>query len=313
MTESFYKFLLRAYPKEFRLEFEAEMLQVFRIQLEHAQLEKRAFLFWVSTVFDCLRGAAREWFFRKDNDMNWLRNLAIFFCIVFAFQSLFFQIGGVYFVNGLIPFDIVMPFGFFDFLYPTVFIVSNYIGFFVIKIGVFLSLPFQKNVLEKWSLVLFLLIFILNQLFSIFRNRVPEITSQDILMWNISSIFEGLGCVFIIFSRVQFRNRKLYFTQLPVISKILIVYFLFHIFMIPIQSWVRSPEHSYSIDFNLGFLDIYFPSIVKIGNSVIYIPNISTFYILVNMFISNMILAFGIWVSKPRQTTQIPKLVSSQT
>ena len=60
MTESFYKLLLRVYPKDFRLEFETEMLQVFRIQLERAQLEKRVFSFWFCTFKDTFVSAVRE-------------------------------------------------------------------------------------------------------------------------------------------------------------------------------------------------------------------------------------------------------------
>jgi Clp amino terminal domain, pathogenicity island component len=60
MNETFYKFLLRAYPKDFRLEFESEMLQVFRLQHKAAKLERRMLSFWFCTVKDIVFGAIRE-------------------------------------------------------------------------------------------------------------------------------------------------------------------------------------------------------------------------------------------------------------
>ncbi len=60
MNDTFYRFLLRAYPKDFRLEFETEMLQVFKPQLEDAKLEKRIFSFWFRTVTDTFISAFRE-------------------------------------------------------------------------------------------------------------------------------------------------------------------------------------------------------------------------------------------------------------
>ena len=60
MTESFYKLLLRAYPKDFRLEFETELLQVFRLQHHQAKLENRIFAFWFRTLNDTLSSIIRE-------------------------------------------------------------------------------------------------------------------------------------------------------------------------------------------------------------------------------------------------------------
>ncbi len=65
-----YKLLLQAYPKDFRLEFGNEMLQVFRLELKHAKLERRMLMFWVSAFMDCVCGTTREWFFRKDTGMK---------------------------------------------------------------------------------------------------------------------------------------------------------------------------------------------------------------------------------------------------
>ncbi len=55
-----YGWLLRAYPKEFRLDFETEMLQVFRVQLEVAKLERQVFSFWLHTLKDTLFSIIRE-------------------------------------------------------------------------------------------------------------------------------------------------------------------------------------------------------------------------------------------------------------
>lgn len=55
-----YKLLLQAYPKDFRLEFGHEMLQVFRLQFEDAKLEKRILTFWFRTVKDIFLSAFRE-------------------------------------------------------------------------------------------------------------------------------------------------------------------------------------------------------------------------------------------------------------
>ncbi len=55
-----YKLMLQAYPKDFKLEFGNEMLQVFKPQLEDAKLEKRMISFWLYTVKDILLGAFCE-------------------------------------------------------------------------------------------------------------------------------------------------------------------------------------------------------------------------------------------------------------
>lgn len=60
MNESFYKFLLRVYPKDFRLEFETEMLQVFRLEHKAAKLERRIISFWFCTVMDTFSSVLRE-------------------------------------------------------------------------------------------------------------------------------------------------------------------------------------------------------------------------------------------------------------
>jgi Clp amino terminal domain, pathogenicity island component len=55
-----YRLLLQAYPKDFRLDFGEEMLQVFRLEHKAAKLEKRMLSFWFCTVKDIVFGAIRE-------------------------------------------------------------------------------------------------------------------------------------------------------------------------------------------------------------------------------------------------------------
>jgi hypothetical protein len=55
-----YGWLLKAYPTSFRLEFETEMLQVFKLQNMQARLEKRLLSFWFSVVKDIFLSAIRE-------------------------------------------------------------------------------------------------------------------------------------------------------------------------------------------------------------------------------------------------------------
>ena len=303
-----YGWLLRVYPKDFRLEFGQEMAQVFRLDLEKAKLEKRTLMFWISTVFDCLYGATREWLFRRGESMHWLRGMAIFFGLLAALQGILFPIVAVYVVQNLILFTIPA-------LFPTSsipFFNINEIGFLIIQIAVFLSLPSSKNRLEWFGFITFNFMFILGVFLPyIFGSFADNFANPNSIIYKIILFIEAISLLSMIFARVKYKNKKFDFREMPRISKILILYFLSIFFMIPIRFWIYENLDFYSSFFNIGNSEVYFPSIISFGNLKVYLPNIAVTGDLIGIFFSNMILVFGIWISKPAQTTEIHKLVSS--
>ena len=271
-----YGWLLRVYPKDFRQNFETEMLQVFRLSHENAQLERWTLMFWVVTVFDCLSSATRERFFRKGESMNWLRNVAIFFCLLFALEILVALTSDVFHFHN--PFGIILP----SPLEKPI-LIFGIVGFLVIHVGIFLSLPLIKNRMEWFGIITFFIIFIYSSLPNFFENTFPFSTNKNIIIWFYFLIF-ALSLFSIIFARVKFKFSRLDLLEVPIISKILVIY-LISIFIPQIIIYLTDTSN------NLTSFDLFISDIMNL--------------------LQYLALAFGIWISKPIQTTQIPKLISS--
>lgn len=209
-----YKILLQAYPKDFRLKFGHEMLQIFHLQLEDAKLERRTLMFWVSALMDCIFGATREQFFRRGESMNWLRKIAIFSSLLIVFQSLVILMWGLFhFQSPILPIFITQV----GKSLPTL----NLIAILLTFIGVFLSLSVKKNKLEWFGVSMFIIIFFTNFL-EVFNILPLKFVSKNLM---ISSIYI-ISIFSITFARIKINDSKLDFSKIPTIAKFLLLYFL---------------------------------------------------------------------------------------
>jgi hypothetical protein len=268
-----YKLMLQAYPKDFRLEFGHEMLQVFRLELKHAKLERRTLMFWVSVFMDCICGGAREQFSRKGERMGWLQKIAILFNLLFVFWSILSLISLLFNFQSPLSFTFQSPM-------ENIMHMFGFSGIFFIYIGIFLSLPFVKNRMEWFGIIISATVIILGTLNAIF-NVVPEVTSDNTLLVNIFGLFYAAGFLLIIFARVKFRNKKIITAEIPIISKFLIVYFLAK-FVLPYFNFLLG---QYNNSNNIYFL------------------------VLTNL-LGDSAIAYGIWRSIPTQPNT-PTLISS--
>ncbi len=273
-----YGWLLKAYPKAFRLEFETEMLQVFRLEIKNVQLEKRALLFWIATVFDCLRGVAREWFFGKGERMNWFVKFCGLSSLIFA-SSLFADAGFRMFHR---PGHITADFS------STIFNISGGLILFT-AIGIFLTLPKRKTRLEWFGIGATCVSVIIQNLFAMFGNHDLEANNRFGFLFLI-------GYLAICFARVRFHNTSLDWSEMPKISRSLLVVMLFFVLAINASS-IFAPV--FEALHYLGGLT---------NKNVIY--NRGDIISSILMGLAFVALAFGIWRSKPSQTST-PNLISS--
>ncbi len=238
-----YGWLLRAYPKAFRLEFGQEMLQVFKLQFENAQLEKRTLLFWISTVFDCVSSVIREQFFRKSESMNWWQKLGGLSSFVVACTCFTLSISNLLRNPGR-----AMP----DFL-ETFFAINFLICFPLILIGVFRALPSQKNRLEWFGIFIIcsdLLLGILCYFLGILYPQIGEYLSYIFLV----------SLLAISLARVKINQHGLLWSEIPNVSRALI-------FML-LSSWLAINVHSFIDPFYRVFNgrgDIISPIFMALG------------------------------------------------
>lgn len=237
-----YKMLLQAYPKDFRLEFETEMLQVFRLQIEDAKLEQRTLMFWVSVLMDCVCNATRERFSGKGENMNWLQRLAVFFSLLFAFEGLLELISKLLHFETLLTFISPNPIE----IWLNMF---YFVGIFSIYLGMFASLPKKRNFMEHLSISTLIVFFILTILPRILKNSSSWIDGDNIF----SIIIFVIGFLGIAFARIKIENRGVNFSEIPFISKIFSIYFLIS-FLIPAIMMSLLSNNSIS---NLSYLFVF--------------------------------------------------------
>jgi hypothetical protein len=209
-----YKWLLQAYPKEFRLEFGHEMLQVFKLELKHAKLERRTLMFWVSAFIDCVWGGTRERFFRKGENMNWLRKLGAISSFLFAVEilaSIILRLLQSNFLTSLTYFDL-----------ETKILPSVHRGLFaLLGIGIILALPAKKNRVELFGIGAFSIGWMYCAV--ILLSYSPDDPNLNMTVIGIFSALLTIGIFAMIFARVKFVQGKITWSELPPVARALIV------------------------------------------------------------------------------------------
>jgi hypothetical protein len=266
-----YRLMLQAYPKDFRLDFGHEMLQVFKLELKHAKLERRTLMFWVSALADCVFGATREQFFRRGESMNWLRKIAIFSSLLIVFQSLNILLMGVFHFQNLFLPSLIIPIG-------KYLPILSFLAMSLTFIGVFLSLSEEKNKLEQFGTILLTMIF-LTRFLEIFNILILKFNGKDLLI----SFTYVISISLVVFARLKISNGKLDFSKIPMIAKFLVAYFLLEFIFPYLIIFLTPNDQSYQ--------------------------NLSYFFSLASFF-AYLALAFGIWRSIPTQSNT-SNLISS--
>ena len=267
-----YGWLLQAYPKDFRLEFGQELQQVFRLELKNAHLERKTLMFWISTVFDCLLGAARERFSRKGDAMNWLQNLGAISSFLFGLEALMFLILNSLQGNLLSSFEIT-------YLTSAMNPFLHRILLFLLGIGIILALPSQKNRIELFGIGAFSIGWIYCTL--ILLSYSPDDPNINLTVIGIFSAILSLGVPGIIFARVKFVQGKIIWSEMPLVARALIV--------LSLCNWFLPNLFEVLFTFQSHIYSILTLTINVIGWTA---------------------LAFGIWHSKPSQPSTT-NLISS--
>lgn len=268
----FYKLLLRAYPKDFRLEFGHEMMQIFQLELRDAKLERRTLMFWISAFVDCLCGATRESFFGKGANMNWLRKLGAISSLLFAFESL------ASIILRLLHSDFLTSLTFFD--VETKILPLVHRGLFaLLGIGIILALPAKKNRVELFGIGAFSIGWIYCAV--ILLSYSPDDPNLNLTVIGIFSALLTIGILAMMFARVKFVQGKIIWSEMPPVARALIV--------LTLCNWL---------------LPTIFEALFTVQSNT-YFNLTSTINVL-----GWITLGFGIWNSRPLQFSP-PNLISS--
>jgi hypothetical protein len=267
-----YGWLLKAYPTSFRLEFETEMLQVFKLQNMQARLEKRLLSFWLSTVFDWISSVAHQRFLRKGESMNWLQKLGAISSFLFGLEIL------AYIFLKLLHVNLLSSIDFLTLIARETPVLHGFL-FSFLGIGIIAALPHQKNRVELFGIGAFSVGWIYSAL--ILPSYLPEDPNVNLTMLAIFSTILLFGILAIIFARVRLARGKLIWSEMPIVSRALIVFCLFNFFLPTVlPQFFMSEPSIYSV----------------LGRSI--------------NALGWMSLAFGIWHSKPFQPHS-PNAISS--
>ena len=259
-----YRLLLQAYPKDFRLEFENEMLQVFRSQLKDAKLEKKLPAFWLKTVFDCIFSAVHQRFSRKGEHMNWLKQLGAISSLLFTVETL------ASLILRLLHSDFLTSSTYFDIQTRILPLVHRGL-LALLGIGIVLALPAKKNRVELFGIGAFSIGWMYCAV--ILLSYSPDDPNLNMTVLGIFSALLPIGIFAMIFARVKLVQGKIIWSQMPLVARALIVLTLCN-WLLPNILVVLLSWNTYS---NLT------PAINALGW---------------------MALGFGIWNSKPLQPSK---------
>jgi hypothetical protein len=161
-AEKFFRVLLLAYPREFRREYEREMLTVFKDCYRMEQERGGIYRLWARVLFDLIQSAPKEHFekFRKENSrMKNLRNdaMALVGCLaIILVASVLLNYGRKHEVSAILFFGYIL-----DALITTG-VVGNLIVFLLVKTTRFNPLRIALWSFLAVSTALFLLAGVIN-------------------------------------------------------------------------------------------------------------------------------------------------------
>ncbi len=265
-----YRLMLQAYPKDFRLEFGHEMLQVFKLKLKHAKLEKQLPAFWLNTVFDCILSAVHQRFLRKGERMNWLKQLGAISSLLFTVETLAFLI------LRLLHSDFLTSLTYFDI--QTKILPMVHRGLLaLLGIGIVLALPAKKNRIEMFGIGAFSIGW--NYCAVILYSYSPDDPNLNLTVIGMFSALLTIGILAMMFARVKLVQGKIIWSEMPLVARALIV--------LTLCNWL-------------------------LPNVLVVLLNWNTYSNLTPMInaLGWMALGFGIWNSKPSQSST-PNLISS--
>jgi hypothetical protein len=271
-----YRLLLQAYPKDFRLEFKHEMLQVFRLEFENAKLEKRTLMFWVSVLMDCFCGATREQFFRKGERMNWFVKFCGFSSLILAISFFVETIFRMFHTPGISTAN-----------FSQVLLVPRIAFIFLASLGIFGALPAQKNPWEWLGIGSFCLVVALQVFF--------QATNENSYLYNLTNFVFLAGFLALILARVRFQSTGLDWSDVPQVSKSLMVMII--CFSLGLYASTISAPVFETLHYLRGFTR---SSTIENRGDIISTLCLSIAY---------CALSFGIWRSKPTQPNT-PNLIS---
>jgi hypothetical protein len=183
-AEKFFRVLLLAYPREFRREYEREMLTVFKDCYRVEQERGGIYRLWARVLFDLIQSAPKEHFekFGKENSlMKNLRNdaMALVGCLaIILVASVLLSYGRKHEVSAILFFGYIL-----DALITTG-VVGNLIAFLLVKTTRFNPLRIALWSFLAVSTALFLLAAVINMSVS-----SPSPLSAILISYVVSFLF----------------------------------------------------------------------------------------------------------------------------